>query len=209
MNVINKVKSIDYDLVKRCTEYIKDNYDFKKYLEDNNLFQGAVVQGSNWLITCPFHYDAYPSLSVDLEGHRFKCFSCNLHGNMLSFMLEYNIGVLGNNYSFYEFLDLLLRKDSKMQVALNASSIFVVGYKNFKEIEYKRKQVKLNLDRGYPESFTAMANKLIKQKAEDRIVIKMISLMQAGFTVEETWDELMNPQVESLGAFNIEELLSS
>ena len=44
--------------------------------------------GSNQLkIACPFHEDATPSCSINLEKHIFRCFGCEAKGNALEFII--------------------------------------------------------------------------------------------------------------------------
>ncbi len=43
-------------------------------------------KGSNYIGLCPFHKDTNPSLSVSPEKKVFKCFSCNVAGDVVTFV---------------------------------------------------------------------------------------------------------------------------
>jgi DNA primase len=37
---------------------------------------------------CPFHEDRTPSLSVNVETGRFRCFGCGAHGDLVDFVRQ-------------------------------------------------------------------------------------------------------------------------
>ena len=45
--------------------------------------------GSDFIGLCPFHEDKNPSLSVSPTKNIFKCFSCNVGGNAITFIQKY------------------------------------------------------------------------------------------------------------------------
>jgi len=53
---------------------------------------------------CPFHDDHRPSFDVDPRRQRFRCWSCGKHGDVLSFVQEFE------RVSFVEALQLLARR---------------------------------------------------------------------------------------------------
>ena len=70
-NKINEVKE-KADIVDIIGQYVK--------LEK---------KGSDFIGLCPFHDDTNPSLSVSPSKKIFKCFSCNVGGNAISFLEKY------------------------------------------------------------------------------------------------------------------------
>ena len=46
-------------------------------------------KGANWWGVCPFHNDTKPSLSVNENRKMFKCFTCNVGGDAISFVERY------------------------------------------------------------------------------------------------------------------------
>ncbi|SYV91701.1 DNA primase, partial [Mesomycoplasma hyorhinis] len=47
-------------------------------------------KGNDFLGLCPFHEDSSPSLSVSVSKKIFKCFSCNVGGNVYYFVKRLN-----------------------------------------------------------------------------------------------------------------------
>ncbi len=47
-------------------------------------------KGKNHFALCPFHDDTNPSMSVSEEKQIFNCFTCNIGGNVFSFVMEYD-----------------------------------------------------------------------------------------------------------------------
>lgn len=43
-------------------------------------------KGNNYIGLCPFHDDKNPSMSVSLQKHVFKCFSCGVGGDVITFV---------------------------------------------------------------------------------------------------------------------------
>ena len=53
---------------------------------------------------CPFHDDKHPSLDVDPRRQRYRCWACGKHGDVFSFIQEYD------KVSFPEAMELLARR---------------------------------------------------------------------------------------------------
>lgn len=51
-------------------------------------FVKTIQKGSNHWCVCPFHQDTSPSLSVTPEKNIFKCFSCNISGDAIAFVMK-------------------------------------------------------------------------------------------------------------------------
>lgn len=49
-----------------------------------------VKKGRNYWAVCPFHQDSNPSMSVSNEKHIYKCFSCQVSGNVIDFIQNYD-----------------------------------------------------------------------------------------------------------------------
>ena len=45
--------------------------------------------GSNYLACCPFHSEKTPSFTVSPAKQFYHCFGCGVHGNAISFLMEY------------------------------------------------------------------------------------------------------------------------
>jgi len=46
--------------------------------------------GKNYQACCPFHNEKTPSFTVSQEKQFYHCFGCGAHGNVLSFLMEYD-----------------------------------------------------------------------------------------------------------------------
>ncbi len=53
---------------------------------------------------CPFHDDHHPSFDVDPRRQRFRCWSCDKYGDVITFVQEFE------HVSFMEALELLARR---------------------------------------------------------------------------------------------------
>lgn len=46
--------------------------------------------GANYVACCPFHSEKTPSFTVSQSKQFYHCFGCGVHGNAISFLIEYN-----------------------------------------------------------------------------------------------------------------------
>lgn len=93
---------------------VREKLDFRNVLQHYAL---TYSEGKNQVkIHCPFHEDKTPSLSIDIEGKRFKCFGCSAKGNALEFVLLMEGGKKSDKEAFY----------SAVQKALEISGSAVV-----------------------------------------------------------------------------------
>ncbi|WP_348769467.1 DNA primase [Buchnera aphidicola] len=57
--------------------------------------------GKNYQTNCPFHNDKTPSFTVSYEKQFYYCFGCNIHGNAIDFLINYE------NLNFIESIEEL------------------------------------------------------------------------------------------------------
>ncbi|MEM9316067.1 MAG: CHC2 zinc finger domain-containing protein [Pseudomonadota bacterium] len=74
-------KLLDFTAIRRDT-------DFATVLSYYGLLPAAGVSQPQLKLNCPFHDDASPSCSVNLEKGIFKCFGCSAQGNVLDFIAQ-------------------------------------------------------------------------------------------------------------------------
>lgn len=121
-------------------------------------------KGNNYIGLCPFHEDKNPSMSVSPQKKVFKCFSCGVAGDVISFVsriknISYNeamreIGeTVGIKVAMSE-KDILRQKNKKYYDVLNEAANFYHFYLNNtiegkKGLEYlnKRKLSSLEIER--------------------------------------------------------------
>lgn len=58
-------------------------------------------RGKNYFAICPFHDDHNPSMSISPEKQIYTCFVCGAHGNVFTFLMEYE------HLSFIESVKLI------------------------------------------------------------------------------------------------------
>ncbi|ALD15024.1 DNA primase [Buchnera aphidicola (Aphis glycines)] len=58
-------------------------------------------KGKNYQTHCPFHNDKTPSFTVSYEKQFYYCFGCNIHGNVIDFLINYE------NLNFIESIEEL------------------------------------------------------------------------------------------------------
>ena len=46
--------------------------------------------GRNYQACCPFHNEKSPSFTVSQDKQFYHCFGCGAHGNVISFLMEYD-----------------------------------------------------------------------------------------------------------------------
>ncbi|QCI27051.1 DNA primase [Buchnera aphidicola] len=46
--------------------------------------------GKNYYALCPFHSENTPSFTINIEKQYFYCFGCNIHGNIIDFLMKYD-----------------------------------------------------------------------------------------------------------------------
>ncbi len=85
------------------------------------------IKGRNFFAICPFHDDTNPSLSVSPEKKIFRCFTCNVSGDVISFVMKYNninyieaLKILGNKIGY----NLVLDEKNKTTVDIEKDKIF-------------------------------------------------------------------------------------
>ena len=69
----------------------KINNFIKKIKIENflNKYLKLEKKGTNYVSICPFHNDKNPSLFISPEKQIWKCFSCDIGGNIISFVKKY------------------------------------------------------------------------------------------------------------------------
>lgn len=56
-------------------EYAQQKYEFEQ-------------RGDNWFTSCPLHIDETPSLCINEKTNRYHCFSCNIGGGIISWLIK-------------------------------------------------------------------------------------------------------------------------
>jgi DNA primase len=121
--------SIDANIIEEIEEANKIEHVVMEYLPNLRHI------GNNWRAVCPFHDDKNPSFIVNSEKGIFKCFGCNVSGNVFNFIMLINnvswieavkilaakCGIHLNGYSHSKYF---IKKDMILQILEEASSYY-------------------------------------------------------------------------------------
>jgi len=88
-------------MANSTTETIKEKLDIVEFLKDYLSLQSA---GKNFKALCPFHKEKTPSFMISPERQTWRCFGCDLGGDIFAFIMRYE------NLEFAEALKVLAEK---------------------------------------------------------------------------------------------------
>lgn len=138
--------------MKNKYDYINDIKDKVSIVEVISSYIQLQKKGNNFLGVCPFHSDSNPSLTVNEQKKIFKCFSCNVSGNVFSFVSKFEhvsyfdaILKIANKYNItienVSFKDEI-RKNNEFQILYDINekaNEYFVNFLNNNENEYAKK----------------------------------------------------------------------
>ncbi len=114
------------ELNPQTIEYIKNKVSI---LDVISPYVSVTKKGNRHVACCPFHNEKTPSFSIDLMKNIYHCFGCGVHGDAISFLMEYS------NLSFV---------DAVKELASKAGVEITISRQNSQKYEQK-KQEKNNL----------------------------------------------------------------
>ena len=205
-----RVDNSRFDLVM---DYIRksEKYSLEAFIKEHNLLQNANYRGNNVWISCPYHSDSSPSMSVNFDANIYKCFGCGVGGGYMKFVSEYLTYTQGK-VTVYDLAERYLKTDVVMRNTLGLTSIYtqVSQTLELKDLELRRP----TKFREYEIStFPALANKMIKdgKSLEDRVY--MISLMQSGMPIKDVYNAVYNVRSQTetssdVSRLNIQDILN-
>ena len=82
-------------------EQLKSSVDIVKTIQGYAVKLKRMGATGRYLGLCPFHTEKTPSFNVNATMQRYKCFGCNVGGDILTFVMEIE------RISFFEALKLL------------------------------------------------------------------------------------------------------
>lgn len=188
------LRELDREVVAKCAEYItlSKDYSLEIVMTSYELLKDAKPQGENWLITCPFHEDWSPSMSVNFRRDMYRCFSCGNEGGMFKFIVQYSNIVLGRKTNYYAVLEEMLKKDTAMQAFVKAKTIYkdssLITLETFKMDVFSSDNIS-----EFPSNYIELANMLKRdRKITINNKITMIALMQKQVSPEEIYRDIYN-----------------
>lgn len=84
---------------KNNVAQVKLAYNLVDYMQQSGIT--LTRQGMKWKGLCPFHNEKTPSFTVDENFQNYRCFGCGKHGDLISFVTEYE------HLDFWEALNKL------------------------------------------------------------------------------------------------------
>ncbi len=88
-------------MAKDQVEEVKNKIDIVEVIGERVVLKKA---GRHFKGLCPFHSEKSPSFIVSPERQSFKCFGCQVGGDVITFLQDYD------GYSFLEALELLAKR---------------------------------------------------------------------------------------------------
>lgn len=134
---------VDRERAGKVEEYIETHvseFSIVDFMEKHNLFESRIDKGDSVNSKCPFHADKNPSFFVSVSKNRFNCFSCNKNGGYLRFLTVYKNELEHQEVSYYDVVDMVLKRSQSMQAFLGFNSIFRSQFelvKEYRRLNYK------------------------------------------------------------------------
>lgn len=183
-------------------------YSFAHFCKENGLYHDSDVRRiAEMVISCPFHEDESPSLSINEDKRIWHCFSCDCGGSYLDFLIEYDRKVLGSDVSFYQKVNEILSDDILLQSKLGFSTI-VKRQSLFTEFKPVRKNCFKVTRESTPGTWLELGTLLVKRKCTREQVRLAVLLMQSGLDVKFVYKQIFGDSAAAsvIPEFSIEEL---
>lgn len=176
------------DLVKEYIESSND-YSIEEYLKSIGQYDDSKIQeqSDNYFISCPFHSDSSPSLSINRNRNIFKCFGCGRGGGYVAMVREWE-SYNGRKIDDKDIIESLLKSDKVMANSLGFVTIYErqIRKKDFSKFSLTRPE--RNLLKDYePDTYKALASRLKKDKRSIHDKVNMVAFMQAGMDAKEAY----------------------
>lgn len=203
------VRVIDQERVAQLVKLIIESpkYTIENALRDYGLLKGEAPGYPQFMIPCPFHEDAAPSMNINIERDMYQCFSCGEGGGYFKFLMTYSEKVKGIKISYYNLLERLLKDSPQLQAQLGFRSIYVQEFSKVIDLKIPRFN-KTNVVE-YPTTFRGVINAIKKDRSkgmEDKI--RAIALIQHGLTPTAIYEDIFSTIIESPKE-SLTELISS
>ncbi|WP_343189125.1 DNA primase [Buchnera aphidicola (Chaitoregma tattakana)] len=125
-----------------------------------------IKRGKNFYAICPFHNEKTPSFSISLEKQFYYCFGCNVHGNVIDFLM---------NYEKMSFLESI--KELSMLNGMKIPTKNIKYKKQCEKIYYEKKKlhnILYKLSKKYINNIYEKKNVQVRKYLEKRGVRKDI-----------------------------------
>ena len=183
--VINAMRE---DAISASSLGISNKYRFDTFCRENHIFKdNATYRGDDVLISCPFHSDSTASCHINDSRWIYNCFGCK-GGNFLDFRFRYFTEILGEQITWYQMIDRMLRDDASLCSRLGFHTIFDNETKQIMEFSnFKRKRFKATQQ--MPKSYLEMVDKFMSLHPSVEQKKLFILMMQQGVPAKDAWNE--------------------
>ena len=104
-------------------------------------------RGNNYVGLCPFHEESNPSFTIPATKQFFKCFGCNVGGNVFKFLMQIE-GI--------SFVEAVKRLAEECGVELNFNALSFIGKRKSNKVDTSYDHV--DIERAYKESLEFLPN---------------------------------------------------
>lgn len=192
---------VDFDTVKLLTDAIEQDarrsaqskYTFDYFCKEHQLYNEGTDKRlrDDIFINCIFHNDSDPSLAINEEKRIWHCLGCNAGGRYLDLCYQYETQILGNEISYYHFLNQLLKDDLVLQQTLQKVSIFKKDVLSIDSLE-ELKQFKFHPGNSIPRNFLELASLLLRKECTNTDIEFTILSMQSGLPIDVIYRQIFH-----------------
>lgn len=185
------------DAVKASSFNSYSKYSFDAFCKENNIFDDRTTRkGDDIIISCPFHSDSTPSCRLNESKWVYNCFGCK-GGNWVDFVFRYHTEILGEEVTWYQFVNNMLREDIALRNMVGFESIYEKDSISFDEIgKFEKCQFK-GIQR-IPTSYLELLEKFNKINPTLEQQKFFILLMQTGVPVKYAYNTLFSSGQEKV-----------
>lgn len=144
-------------------------------------------RGDDVLISCPFHSDSTPSCHLNDGMWAYNCFGCR-GGNFLNFRHRFLTEVVGEEISWYQMIDRMLREDAILSAKLGYGTIYVQEERAVEELIFLT-QNRFTAVRQLPKTYLEVVDKFLQTNPTVEKKKLFILLMQKEVPVKDVWSE--------------------
>lgn len=199
---------------EEALKVIKTHIKVSSIFSEFGLYNDSLVRGDEVMITCPFHLDDYPSLSINDNRGMWHCFSCGKGGNVVTAYTSLYFHTRKVSMSTDDAINQLILNNSVVKTLLPFTSIKSIDKPKL-DIEFKaRKFNSVSVDVTVNDIYLYMLNNNL---VEFTNIAQINELLMSGMSPYNILEFLKNQnKISTTGntqnnsdKLSLEELLSS
>lgn len=111
---------ISEDRLRHAVSVIRERVKITDILRQEHVMH---IPHGRGMVSCLFHSESRPSMSIDDEKGVFYCFSCNRHGSVITLIRECEQELHAHTRSFPDTIDYIIRTNPEVQRELGFSTV--------------------------------------------------------------------------------------